>query len=84
MIYLYDTFAHNGYTSILISHPDFKKASSALQLRTGQFPINSFVEVSKLAISIQYFHIYNLVSFKIMTPRKKRFKDRMPCLPCFI
>ena len=74
VFYLYDTFAHNGYTFIVISHPDFKQASSALQLPTGQFPINNFVEVSKLAISIQYFHMYNLVLFKIMPPRKKRFK----------
>ena len=81
VFYLYDIFAHNGYTFILISHPDFKQASWALQLPTGQFPIYNFVEVCKLAISVQYFHTYNLILFKIIPPRKKHFK--VECLVCY-
>lgn len=66
VIYLrkYDDFAHNRYTLILISHH--------CSFPIGQFLINNFVEVRKLAISIQYFQIYNLVL------------SRMPRLPSFI
>ena len=38
VFYLYDTFAHNECTFILISHLDFKQPSSGLRLPTSSKP----------------------------------------------
>ena len=46
VFYLYDTFTHNRYTFILISHPNFKQASLLIFVTSFVLSDNKYLDLN--------------------------------------